>query len=148
MVRAAQLVRATLEGIGLESWLKTTGGDGLHIVVPIRPEHEWPVCLAAARAIAETLERKDASRYTTRFARQGREQKILIDYLRNNRTNTSVAAYSVRAGSTAAVSVPIAWDELSPRRRPPRWMVRTIGRRLAANDPWAGYFQAAQRLPL
>lgn len=68
--------------------MKTTGGRGLHIVVPIRPERDWSVCLAFARALAELLVTQDFDLYTTQFAKSGRGRKILIDYLRNNRTNT------------------------------------------------------------
>ena len=84
------------------------------------------------------------------FAKAGRESQILIDYLRNNRTNTAVAAYSVRARANASISVPLDWDELTPRLDPCRWTVATIGRRLkqldGGMDPWGGYFRCRQKL--
>ena len=149
MVEAARLVRKALAALALDAWLKTTGGKGLHIVVPILPAHDWSVCLAFARSFADEIAQYDPSRFTTRFAKAGREDQILIDYLRNNRTNTSVAAYSVRARAAASVSVPIAWDELSPRLRPERWTIKTLPRRLARlDDPWARYFTTRQKLPV
>ena len=148
-IAAARLVRTSLEDIGLRSWVKTTGGKGLHIVVPIVPAHDWSVCLAFARAVAGEIVDHDPRRFTMKFSKQGRAAQILIDYLRNNRTNTSIAAYSARARATAAVSVPIAWEELTPRLRPERWTVKTVPRLLAGRkDPWAGYFRSRQRLPI
>jgi bifunctional non-homologous end joining protein LigD len=145
VVRAARLARDALAALGLASFVKTTGGAGLHVVAPIVPT-PWPECLAVARALAAALARHDPGRLTTAFAKAGRERKILVDYLRNNRTNTSVAAYSTRARPGAPVSVPVAWDELSSRRRPERHTVRSVPRRLRAlrADPWAGW-DAARR---
>jgi bifunctional non-homologous end joining protein LigD len=148
IVKAARLARTTLADLGLESWLKTTGGKGLHIVVPIVPRHEWSVCLDFARSLAASFVEHDPGRYTTSFAKRGRERRILIDYLRNNRTNTSVAAYSLRARPNATVSLPLSWDELTSRMRPERWTIRTVPRRLpSAPDPWLGYFRTKQVLP-
>ena len=149
MVKAARLVRDTLQHIGLQSWLKTTGGKGLHVVIPIVPSHDWSVCLEFARSVAATLVEHDPTRYTAKFSKRGREKQILVDYLRNNRTNTAVAAYSVRARATAAVSVPLRWEELTPRLDPARWTVRTVARRLkTTKDPWTDYFRVKQKLRL
>jgi bifunctional non-homologous end joining protein LigD len=148
VVSAARLVRDALSALGLASFAKTTGGAGLHVVVPLAPLSRWDECLAFARAFATAIARHDPDRFTVGFARAGRERKILLDYLRNNRTNTSVAAFSARARPGAPVSVPIAWEELGPRLRPGRFTVTTVPRRLAAlrEDPWRGY--AAARRPL
>jgi bifunctional non-homologous end joining protein LigD len=148
VVRAARLVRSTLDELGLRSWLKTTGGDGLHIVVPIAPKHDWATCLEFARTVASSLEAHDPSTYTTRFAKRGRERLILVDYLRNNRTNTSVAAWSARSRAGATISMPLSWDELTPRFRPERWTVRSVNRRtIEARAPlWAEYFRTKQAL--
>lgn len=149
MVDAARLVRKALKALHLDAWIKTTGGKGLHIVVPIVPAHDWTVCLAFARSLASELAAHDPSRFTTKFSKSGRSKQILIDYLRNNRTNTSVAAYSARARATATVSVPISWDELSTRLRPERWTIQTVPRRLkTVRDPWAAYFKTKQKLSL
>ena len=117
-VEAAQLCRSTLKEVGLEGFLKTTGGKGLHVVVPTAPELDWEASLALSRAIAELIVKQRPRRYTTDMPKAGRERKILIDYFRNSRGATSVAAFSTRARPGATVSVPIAWDELDARLRP------------------------------
>jgi bifunctional non-homologous end joining protein LigD len=118
------------------------------VVVPLVPERRWEDCLAFARALAHAIVGHDPARFTASFARRGRERKILLDYLRNNRTNTSVAAFSTRARPGAPVSAPIAWDELSPRLRPERFTVRSVPRRLRTlgEDPWSGWARAARPL--
>jgi bifunctional non-homologous end joining protein LigD len=148
VVAAARLVRSALSALRLDSFVKTTGGRGLHVVVPIAPARPWQECLAFSRGLAEVIARHAPNAFTTTFAKRGREQKILIDYLRNNRTNTSVAAFSTRAKPGATVSVPLAWDELDPRSPPERFTLRTVPRRLAAlrHDPWAGHAQARHPL--
>ena len=148
VVAAAKLVRRLLHTLALESFVKTTGGRGLHVVVPLEPRHEWSDCLAFTRAVADALVLHDPQRFTTAFARRGRERLILIDYLRNNRTNTSIAAFSTRARSGAPVSVPLSWKELTPALDPAAFTVLTVPRRLERQktDPWAGYFHAKQRL--
>jgi bifunctional non-homologous end joining protein LigD len=149
MVDAARLVRTSLRALGLESWIKTTGGKGLHVVVPITPKHDWSACLAFARSFASELAAHDPDRFTTKFSKSGRETHILLDYLRNNRTNTSAAAYSARARAAATVSVPISWDEVTPRLNPERWTIKTLPRRLkTTKDPWASYFRKKQALLL
>ncbi len=147
VVRGARLARDALAAVGLAAFVKTTGGAGLHVVAPLVPA-PWTACLAVARALADALARHDPRRFTTSFAKKGRERKILVDYLRNNRTNTSVAAFSTRARPGAPVSVPVAWDELSPRLRPERFTIASVPRRLGTlrADPWAGYDGARRRL--
>lgn len=149
VVEAAHDVRSALEAAGLRSWVKTTGGRGLHIVAPVEASHGWSECLAFARAFATELAARDPGRFTTRFSKKERGARVLIDYLRNNRTNTSVAAYSARARAEATVSVPIAWEDLTARLRPARWTIRTVPRLLEQRaDPWAGYARARQRVPV
>jgi bifunctional non-homologous end joining protein LigD len=147
IVAAARLVRRLLDTLGLQAWVKTTGGRGLHVVVPIRPSLSWDECLSFSRAVADALERANPARYTTAFGKRGREDKILIDYLRNNRTNTSICAYSSRARAGARVSMPVSWDDLA--KGPERFTLETVParlRRLRA-DPWADYWKSAQRVP-
>jgi bifunctional non-homologous end joining protein LigD len=148
VIQAARSVRATLLALDLESFVKTTGGRGLHVVVPLRPHADWAQCLAFSRALSEALERTDPEIYTTDFAKAGRASKILLDYLRNNRTNTSIAAYSTRARPGAPVSVPLTWDELRPTLKPASFTATTIGARLKRlrADPWKGYWPARQQL--
>jgi bifunctional non-homologous end joining protein LigD len=146
IVRAARLVRSVLDLLGLQAWVKTTGGSGLHVVMPLDPVRDWSDCLAFARSVAASIERSEPEAFTTAFAKRGREQKILIDYLRNNRTNTSVAAYSTRAREGAPVSAPLTWAEIGRGR--PSYTVTTIQPRLARrrSDPWAGYWDCRQSL--
>jgi bifunctional non-homologous end joining protein LigD len=146
VVSAAKVVRDVLAALALESWVKTTGGRGLHVVMPMKPARNWSECLEFSRAVAVAIERTDPQRYTTAFAKAGRERKILIDYLRNNRTNTSVSAFSPRARPGAMVSMPLEWREL--RGGPERWTLLTVPQRLKRlkADPWAGYWTASQRL--
>jgi bifunctional non-homologous end joining protein LigD len=146
VVAGAKVVRDVLKALDLESWVKTTGGRGLHVVVPIAPARDWSECLEFSRAVSEAIERTDPQRYTTTFAKAGRQQKILIDYLRNNRTNTSVCAFSPRARPGAIVSMPLAWRELGAS--PERWTLLTVPQRLKRleTDPWAGYGTSSQRL--
>jgi bifunctional non-homologous end joining protein LigD len=145
VVKSAKAIRELLETLGLQSWLKTTGGHGLHVVVPIVPHRQWDECLDFARAVASALAATDRSLYTITFAKQGREAKILIDYLRNNRTNTSVCAYSARARESATVSMPIDWSQLSTRLKPERFTVETVGRKALA-DSWKDYWKAKQKI--
>jgi bifunctional non-homologous end joining protein LigD len=147
VVAVARRCRAAFRDVGLETLVKTTGGDGLHVVAPIRPEHDVAACLAFSRALAERIAADDPRRLTTSLPKAGRAAKILLDYLRNNRTNTAVAPYSPRARPHAPVSMPVAWDELTARLRPARFTMRTIAARLKQPDPWAEYAAlGAQRL--
>jgi bifunctional non-homologous end joining protein LigD len=148
VISAARVVRRALEALELDSFVKTTGGRGLHVVVPIVPHADWSECLEFSRALCERIEATDGRLYTTQFAKAGRANKILLDYLRNNRTNTSVAAYSTRARAGAAVSVPLAWDELRPTLDPRSLTLLTVPSRLARlkRDPWAEYWKARQKL--
>jgi bifunctional non-homologous end joining protein LigD len=148
VVDAARAVRTALAALDLESFVKTTGGKGLHVVVPLRPHAEWSACLSFARALAQTIERTSPEDYTTDFAKAGRRKKILIDYLRNNRTNTSVAAFSTRAKPHAPVSVTLTWKELTATLDPALFTVQTVPKRLARlrTDPWADYWTSRQTL--
>jgi bifunctional non-homologous end joining protein LigD len=148
VVEGARTVRRLLEVLGLSCWVKTTGGRGLHVVVPIEPKRGWRECLDFSRAVATAIVRSDPSRYTVTYAKRGRERQILVDYLRNNRTNTSVSAYSTRARKGAPVSVPISWDELDRRLDPSRLSIPAVLRRLAKlrREPWSGYWKARQQV--
>ena len=145
VIKAAKAIRELLQTLGLESWVKTTGGKGLHVVAPLVPQRRWDECLEFSRAVASALAATDPARYTTAFAKSGRESKILVDYLRNNRTNTSVCAYSARARETAAVSMPITWEQLTAALKPERFTVITAPKRSGA-DPWRGYWTARQKI--
>ena len=144
-IASALAVRELLETLGLQSWVKTTGGRGLHVVAPLKPDRQWDECLSFAKAVAEALTRSDAATYTTAFLKAGREKKILIDYLRNNRTNTSVAAFSARAKPLATVSMPVSWTQLTAKLDPEKFTVRTVpGKR--RTDPWREYWSCKQKI--
>ena len=144
IVTAAELVRDVLETLGLRSWVKTTGGRGLHVVVPLKRKRTVTECLAFSRAVSEAIAKTDPGAYTTAFPKVGRERHILIDYLRNNRTNTSVCAFSPRARPGATVSMPLSWNDLD--ERPDRWTLVTVPSRLERlrADPWKDYWSGAQ----
>jgi len=146
-VATARLLRGVLDTLGLAAWVKTTGGRGLHVVVPIVPRLDWAACLEFARAVADAIVRTDPERHTITFAKRGRERKILLDYLRNNRTNTSICAFSTRARPGAPVSMPLDWDEVSPRLDPVLFNIKTAERRMRAKSPWSSFFGHRQTLP-
>ena len=145
VVAAAIAVRDLLETLGLRSWVKTTGGRGIHVVAPLTPQRPWDDCLAFAKAVAQALMATNPSLYTISFPKQGRERKILIDYLRNNRTNTSVAAFSARAREHASVSMPAAWARITSKLKPESFTVLTVPNTRAA-DPWREYWTCKQKI--
>jgi bifunctional non-homologous end joining protein LigD len=147
VVKAAELVRDVLNTLGLRSWVKTTGGRGLHVVVPLKRKRPVSECLDFSRAVSEAIAKTDPRSYTTAFAKVGRERQILIDYLRNNRTNTSVCAFSSRARPGATVSMPLDWNDLD--ESPDRWTVLTVPQRLdrLRADPWKDYWHSNQVIP-
>ena len=148
VVEAALEAREVLRSVGLESWVKTTGGKGLHVVAPFRPRHGWDVVKGFARAIAEDFVRRAPDAFTATLSKAARPGKIFVDYLRNAEGATAVLPYSVRARAGATVAMPIAWSDL--RRVHPRdFTVRTAPDLLArrARDPWADLLTTKQSLP-
>jgi bifunctional non-homologous end joining protein LigD len=149
VVGGAHALSALLSDHGLRSWVKTTGGKGLHVVVPIQPT-DWQICLAFCRIVADALVRDDRKLYTVAIPKAGREDKILIDTLRNNRANTAVCAYSLRARAGAPVSMPIAWEELTARLNPASFSIATVAAQppQRRDDPWSEFWSTQQRLPV
>ncbi|HEU0094316.1 MAG TPA: DNA ligase D, partial [Vicinamibacteria bacterium] len=145
---AALALRERLHALSLECFVKTTGGKGLHVVVPLRPASTWDESFSFSRALSEEMEREKPQAYTTSMPKAQRRGRILIDYLRNNRGNTSVAAYSTRARPGAPVSAPITWEELRRGIEPDQFHVGNIRARLESlkADPWKGYGTARQRI--
>jgi bifunctional non-homologous end joining protein LigD len=145
---AARELHDRLEEVGLESWVKTTGGKGLHVLVPVAPDHGWDAIIAFSRAVAEALVRDAPERFTARMAKSERPGKIFIDWLRNNRANTSVAAYSTRAKPNAPLSLPITWEELDLGHvRPDGFTLENARDRVTrTRAAWADYFRTRQRL--
>jgi bifunctional non-homologous end joining protein LigD len=146
---AAAEVRERLKKLGLESFLKTTGGNGLHVVVPIRATNPWPAVKVFAHNLVLAMEKDAPDLYLTKMTKAARKGKIYLDYLRNERGATSIAPYSPRARSGVPVALPLKWEELKMKERPvfhvsefTRWKKRL------ANDPWNGIGELRQSLPI
>jgi bifunctional non-homologous end joining protein LigD len=140
---AAETVRAQLTEIGLTPFVKTTGGKGLHVIAPIVPKADWDCATELCRAITEKIVRSNPERYVATMSKSRRVGKIFIDYLRNARTATAVAAYSTRARPGAPVSTPVTWKELSRDVRS-EFNVRNVPERLSRmrQDPWKNFESA------
>lgn len=145
IVDGARRVRERLGALGLESFVKTTGGKGLHVVVPLVRRREWDAVRDFARAVAEGLVREDPERFLAEASKEEREGKIYVDYVRNAWSASAVAPYSSRAREGAPVSCPLSWDELGPASHPDRFTVRTVPERVrSGKDPWAGFAELRQ----
>ena len=145
---AALLTHTMLLELGLESWLKTSGGKGLHVVVPLTPKHDWDTTKDFAKAVVEHLARVIPERFVAKSGPKNRVGKIFVDYLRNSHGATTAAAFSARARPGLGVSMPIAWDDLKALKRSDQWTVRTAREHLSFQtaDPWAGYWTKRQTL--
>jgi bifunctional non-homologous end joining protein LigD len=143
--QGAEHLRTKLEQLDFSAFVKTTGGKGLHVVVPIAPKQTWPMVKDFSRAIAESVVRADPDHYIATMSKAKRSGKIFVDYLRNSRTATAVSAYSTRARPGATVSMPICWEDLKQDLRT-HFNVRNVPEHLARQktDPWHGY-EAARR---
>jgi bifunctional non-homologous end joining protein LigD len=148
VLQAARELRDLLRGLGLECFVKTSGGKGLHVVVPFSGSG-WPELRAFSKSVARELARHSPEHYTTTPAKVAREGRIFIDYLRNSRGATAVAAYSTRATPHASVAMPLAWEELSPGLPADHYTVKNVPGRLEklARDPWTRLFEVKQTLP-
>jgi bifunctional non-homologous end joining protein LigD len=144
VIAAAEEVRGRLKSAGLVAFVKTSGGKGLHVVAPVKPNAEWPAAKAFAKSTADAMAADNPELYVSTIPKARRHGKILIDYLRNQRGMTAVAAYSTRARPGAPVSMPLAWNELNPGIGPAHFTIPNTPTRLAslAADPW-GDFRAA-----
>jgi bifunctional non-homologous end joining protein LigD len=148
VVSAAFEVRDRLKKLGLESFLKTTGGKGLHVYAPLKPHADWGAVKEFAHRLAVVMAKDSPRKYLAMASKKARSGRIFVDYLRNGRGATAVAAYSTRARAGAAVSTPLAWEELGPDMRSDRFTVGNILHRLSrGEDPWAAVRKAARRLP-
>ena len=148
IVAAARDVRERLKALKLESFVKTTGGKGVHVVVPIK-RVPWDEAKTFGRAVAEEMAADEPKRYTSTIKKSARGNRIFIDYLRNSREATAVAPYSTRARPGATVSVPLTWEELGKLKAPNTFTVLNLSRRLSKirKDPWAGMGRVKQALP-
>jgi bifunctional non-homologous end joining protein LigD len=145
---ATLMVRALLDELKLASFLKTTGGKGLHVVAPIEPRLGWDEVKEFTRRIALFLQKARPDLFLASMSKEKRKGKIFVDYLRNGETASAVAAYSPRARPEGGVSTPLAWDELGAADPRGRHTVKSVPlrlRRLGA-DPWKDYFMEKQTI--
>ncbi len=148
VIEGVREVKTRLDEFGLKSFLKTTGGKGLHIVVPLTPKHSWVTIKPFTKAIAQSMAHDHPDRYIAMASKAARKGKIFVDYLRNDLTSTAVAPYAVRAREGAGVATPLFWDELSVKLKPSDYNIGTIAERLAQlkSDPWADFLTTDQTI--
>ncbi|MGQ0701756.1 MAG: non-homologous end-joining DNA ligase [Gemmatimonadales bacterium] len=147
--QAARELRGLLREVGLESWVKTTGGKGLHLVIPLTRQASWKQVAGFARLVAYRMERQDPEHYIAKASKAARRGKIFVDWLRNTRGATFIAPWSTRARPGAPVSAPISWEELSRLRTGDQFRVEnavSLAQR-RKTDPWDSLLTARQRLP-
>jgi len=143
----AKEFRSRLENLGLQSFVKTTGGKGLHVVAPLKPEYEWPDMKEFCHNVVLGMERKNPGLYVTKMTKALRKNRIYLDYLRNDRGSTAIAPYSTRARSGAPVALPLEWKELNAKTRPAfRVMDFDKWKKRLASDPWEEMLKVKQRL--
>jgi bifunctional non-homologous end joining protein LigD len=149
LASAAGEVRQRMTSAGLEPFLKTTGGKGLHVEARIKPEHNWASVKDFAHRMVLAMEADNPSLFLTRMTKAARKNKIFLDYLRNDRGATAVAPYSPRARKDAPVALPLKWSELKSRERP-IFLVTTFSKWQSRldDDPWEGMSKTATRLKL
>jgi bifunctional non-homologous end joining protein LigD len=149
LVRAAHELGGHLQSLGLESFVKTTGGKGLHLVVPLAGSPDWPTLKAFSARVAADFARGRDDRFTLAMSKSRRTGRIYLDTLRNERGATAVAAYSSRTTPRATVSAPLAWKELTASLRPDQFTIGDMIRRVArlSIDPWARMFEVRQSIP-
>jgi bifunctional non-homologous end joining protein LigD len=139
VIAAAVMFRDVLRQLELESFIKTTGGKGLHVVVPIARRAEWPAMKSFCQSLVQLIAEHAPDRFTTNVSKAARPGKIFLDYLRNDRGSTAVAPYSCRARVTAPVAMPIRWEDLKNIKSGGVFTVRSALDHLRARrgDPWA-----------
>ncbi|EIM26258.1 DNA ligase D [Microvirga lotononidis] len=149
VVQGAIDVRDHLQGISLESFVKTSGGKGLHVVVPLRPKASWEEAKEFADSVAAAMTKASPALYTDTMAKRARTGRIFIDYLRNGRGATAVAPYSTRARAGAPVSTPVTWEELSTIRSGNQYRISNLAARLLhlQDDPWGEFGNIDQVIP-
>jgi bifunctional non-homologous end joining protein LigD len=147
VIDAAKQMRQRLTDVGMESFCKTTGGKGLHLVVPLlhgaKDKVTWPEAKAFARDICQWMANDDPERYLLNMSKKLRKGKIFLDYLRNDRMSTAVAVLSPRAREGATVSMPVTWAQVGGDLDPKRYTIRTVPALLARTKAWQGYDEAA-----
>jgi bifunctional non-homologous end joining protein LigD len=149
IVTAAREVRDRLHEHGLTGFCRTSGGKGLHVVAPLRPQADWPAVRDWCHAFARAMATEHPDRYVDSVPKQKRRGHILVDWLRNGLGSTAVASYSPRAREGAGVAMPLAWRDVGPSLDPAEFTVRSVPARLKQRrrDPWSGFADAARALP-
>ena len=149
VVRAAHDTRKRLEAIGLASYCRTTGGKGLHVVVPLLPEADWTAVKPFCRAFAERMAAEEPTRFLAHLKIADRKGRILVDWLRNGLGSTAIGSFSPRARPGATVATPLAWREVTAKLDPTTYTVLTVPAGIAKlrTDPWRGFADTAQQLP-
>jgi bifunctional non-homologous end joining protein LigD len=145
--RAGRLLCAILDGLRVRSYPKTSGGRGLHVLVPLSPGPTQAEVRTFAQEVGRLMAARAPGLVTTTMSRAKRRGRVFADALRNAFGQTIVAPYSVRRRPRAPVSTPLAWEEVDARLDPARYNIRTFDRRLAGDDPWADFWEKRQRLP-
>jgi bifunctional non-homologous end joining protein LigD len=149
VIAAAREVRERLKALGLESFVKTTGGKGLHVVVPVEPTSAWREVKRFAKGVSAEMAADAPDKYLTKISKAEREGRIFIDYLRNDPTSTAVAPYSTRSRPGAPVAMPLRWDQLGPSLDPKDYTLETVPAKIGRQrgDPWAELLHVRQTLP-
>lgn len=150
VVKAAMDVRHYLSQYKLSAFVKTTGGKGLHVVIPILPEYDWGEVKQFTHVFVQFLEKINPKDYVSTMSKAKRAGKIFVDYLRNQHAATAVGPYSTRARCHAPVATPLSWDELSSRKEENSYTLKTITKRLnqLKEDPWRTFWTLKQSLRL
>ncbi len=143
---AALTVRQRLEELGFESFLKTSGGKGFHVVLPLRPKAGWDEVKGFARDFAKAMEQAEPKLYTATLSKKARKGRIFIDYLRNGRGSTAIAPFSTRARPGAAVAMPVAWELLEKDLAPDAFKAPDVTKKGAPDDAWAAFFKPKRSL--
>lgn len=148
VIDAARLLRKEISKGKLKSFVRTSGGKGLHVVVPLKPDDTWDDVKEYAKSMAQQLQASDPKRFIAVSTKAKRNKKIFIDYLRNSRGATSVASYSTRARIGAPIATPLRWEELGKVKSADQYTVENAVRRLSLlkSDPWEGFFKTKQSL--
>jgi bifunctional non-homologous end joining protein LigD len=144
VIAAAREIRERLERAGLTAFVKTSGGKGLHVAAPLKPQADWTAVKNFAKSFADAMAADSPDAYVSTIPKARRQGKILIDYLRNQRGATAIAPYGARARPGAPVSMPLDWEELSPAIGPAHFTIANAPTRLASlsRTPWEDFREA------
>jgi bifunctional non-homologous end joining protein LigD len=150
VVEAARELKERLDGLGLESWLKTSGGKGLHLVVPFIRRYSWDQVAGFTRAVAYGMAADSPDRYLAKASKVARQGRIFVDWVRNTRGATAIAPWSTRARPDAPISLPLGWDALDRLKSGDQFTIDGVERliRRQWQDPWADLRKSRQRLNL